>query len=130
MQRRSRPVVLPRGHSSRYLHLIDGIERRRHRGKGSDREDHLGDSLAERRSHRDKFRQADGSFTRQHGGLGLGLAIVRHLIELHGGSIEALSTGAGATFVVRLPRPALDPSVAASGVSDEVPHDDHGKGNS
>jgi PAS domain S-box-containing protein len=54
----------------------------------------------------DKFRQADASFTRQHGGLGLGLAIARHLIELHGGSIEARSAGEGngATFVVRLPR--------------------------
>jgi signal transduction histidine kinase len=54
----------------------------------------------------DKFRQADASFTRQHGGLGLGLAIARHLIELHGGSIEARSVGEGngATFVVRLPR--------------------------
>jgi len=53
----------------------------------------------------DKFRQADASFTRQHGGLGLGLAIARHLIELHGGSIEARSAGegTGATFVVRLP---------------------------
>jgi PAS domain S-box-containing protein len=53
----------------------------------------------------DKFRQADGSFTRQHGGLGLGLAIARHLVELHGGSIEARSEGEGkgATFVVRLP---------------------------
>jgi signal transduction histidine kinase len=53
----------------------------------------------------DKFRQADGSFTRQHGGLGLGLAIARHLVELHGGSVVAKSDGEGlgATFVVRLP---------------------------
>jgi PAS domain S-box-containing protein len=56
----------------------------------------------------DKFRQADASFTRQHGGLGLGLAIARHLTELHGGSIDAHSAGegSGATFVVRLPLPA------------------------
>jgi PAS domain S-box-containing protein len=55
----------------------------------------------------DKFRQGDASFTRQHGGLGLGLAIARHLVELHGGSIEARSPGegSGATFVVRLPMP-------------------------
>jgi signal transduction histidine kinase len=55
----------------------------------------------------DKFRQADASFTRQHGGLGLGLAIARHLVELHGGSIDARSEGegSGATFVVRLPLP-------------------------
>jgi len=53
----------------------------------------------------DKFRQADGSFSRQHGGLGLGLAIARHLVELHGGSIEARSEGEGrgATFLIRLP---------------------------
>jgi len=56
----------------------------------------------------DKFRQADASFTRTYGGLGLGLAIARHLIELHGGTIEAQSEGEGkgATFIVRLP---LDP---------------------
>ena len=60
----------------------------------------------------DKFRQADASFTRQHGGLGLGLAIARHLIELHGGSIEVRSAGegTGATFVVRLPYPAAGES--------------------
>jgi CheY-like chemotaxis protein len=53
----------------------------------------------------DRFRQADGAITRKHGGLGLGLAIVRHLVELHGGSIGAESggDGKGATFVVRLP---------------------------
>jgi PAS domain S-box-containing protein len=53
----------------------------------------------------DRFRQADSTSTRQHGGLGLGLAIARHLIEIHGGSIEARSggEGEGATFTVRLP---------------------------
>jgi CheY-like chemotaxis protein len=53
----------------------------------------------------DRFRQADSTSTRQHGGLGLGLAIARHLIEIHGGSIEARSNGEGegAAFIVRLP---------------------------
>ncbi len=51
------------------------------------------------------FRQADGTTTRRFGGLGLGLAIVRHLIELHGGTIwaESLGEGQGAIFRVRLP---------------------------
>jgi signal transduction histidine kinase/ActR/RegA family two-component response regulator len=53
----------------------------------------------------DRFRQEDGSISRRHGGLGLGLAIVRHLVELHAGSVEAHSEGegAGARFVVHLP---------------------------
>jgi PAS domain S-box-containing protein len=53
----------------------------------------------------DRFRQADQKASRQHGGMGLGLAIVRHLVELHGGNVSATSEGEGqgATFTVRLP---------------------------
>lgn len=66
----------------------------------------------------DRFRQADSTSTRHHGGLGLGLAIARHLIEIHGGQIEAKSggAGAGATFTVRLP-------VAGSRVEQIVPRE-------
>ncbi len=53
----------------------------------------------------DRFRQADSTITRRHGGLGLGLAIVRNLVELHEGSVQAESAGEGygASFIVRLP---------------------------
>ncbi len=53
----------------------------------------------------ERFRQADSSYTRKHSGLGLGLAIVRHLVELHGGTITAHSagTGQGSSFTVKIP---------------------------
>ncbi len=62
----------------------------------------------------DRFRQGESHMTREHGGLGLGLAIVRHLVELHGGTVSAESEGEGrgATFRVRLPlqrQPAAEP---------------------
>ena len=61
----------------------------------------------------DTFRQSDSRSTRRHGGLGIGLSIVKHLVDLHGGSIEALSDGAGkgAEFVVRLP---VSPLISAT----------------
>ena len=66
----------------------------------------------------DRFSQADGSLKRKHGGLGLGLAIVRHLVELHGGevSVQSAGLGQGTTFTVKLPltslaEPAVQPLV-------------------
>jgi len=69
----------------------------------------------------DRFRQADTSTTRQHGGLGLGLSIVRQLVELHGGSVavESRGEGQGATFTVRIPlQPALPDWNVAAGIPD------------
>ncbi len=61
----------------------------------------------------ERFRQADSSTTRKHGGLGLGLALVKHLVELHGGTVQAQSAGQdqGATFIVTLPCTAPDSSI-------------------
>ncbi len=66
----------------------------------------------------DRFRQADSSMNRMHGGLGIGLAIVRHVVELHGGSVRVASEGAGrgTTFAIMLPvAPDDNGVVAASG---------------
>jgi PAS domain S-box-containing protein len=62
----------------------------------------------------DRFRQADSTSTRQHGGLGLGLAIARHLVEIHGGSVSASSAGngRGALFTVKLPLVGSIPETA------------------
>ena len=60
----------------------------------------------------ERFRQEDGSISRRHGGLGLGLAIVRHLVELHSGAVEAQSEGEGrgARFIVGLPIGSKSPA--------------------
>jgi CheY-like chemotaxis protein len=60
----------------------------------------------------DRFRQADGGSTREHGGLGLGLSIARQLTEMHGGTIEASSggIGTGATFRLKLPLTIVHPA--------------------
>ena len=70
----------------------------------------------------ERFRQADSSTTRAHGGLGIGLAITRQLVEMHGGTVRAESEGAGkgATFVVTLPLPAEE---LAAGTLRDMPLD-------
>jgi PAS domain S-box-containing protein len=83
----------------------------------------------------DRFRQADSTTTRPYGGLGLGLAIVRHLVEQHQGTIRADSEGEGkgATFTVALPLLVTDPSETASNSQNlaasslDSPHSQNGK---
>jgi signal transduction histidine kinase len=67
----------------------------------------------------ERFRQEDSSVTRESFGLGLGLSIAKHLVELHGGTIAASSRGPGhgATFVVELPGTVVEPGMSATVVA-------------
>ena len=71
----------------------------------------------------DRFRQADQSFTRAHGGLGLGLSIVKQVVELHGGHVSAASEGPGrgALFTVRLPQAAVAEELAPEAPANKQP---------
>jgi len=73
----------------------------------------------------DRFRQADSSMSRRHSGLGLGMAIVRHLVELHGGtvSVESPGEGLGATFRLRLPTRRAEVAPVAEVEDREPPAD-------
>src|SRR5207247_2099531 len=68
------------------------------------------------------FMQADGSTTRHHGGLGLGLSIVKHLVQAHGGVVTAHSggEGQGATFIVRLPSAIAFAEQAELGIASDM----------
>ncbi|MGD0675706.1 MAG: ATP-binding protein [Polyangiaceae bacterium] len=69
----------------------------------------------------DRFKQADGSATREHGGLGLGLSIVRHVVEAHGGTVEARSDGPGRGAELRIDLPVSPFETAVAPVAAEAP---------
>ncbi|HEX7086130.1 MAG TPA: ATP-binding protein, partial [Vicinamibacterales bacterium] len=68
----------------------------------------------------ERFRQADSRFSREHGGLGLGLSIVRELVELHGGTVSAFSDGPGKGALFRVELPALVPGRAQPSSSESL----------
>lgn len=72
----------------------------------------------------ERFRQEDGSMTRKYGGLGLGLSIVKHLVEMHGGTVEARSGGKdkGSTFLLKIPL-ATQPNLTQASNSSSIPKD-------
>ncbi|MFS8086411.1 MAG: PAS domain S-box protein, partial [Acidobacteriota bacterium] len=78
----------------------------------------------------ERFRQAESAVTRSHRGMGLGLAIVRHLIELHGGRVTAMSEGEnqGSTFTIHLPLAAVTQPTLASAVQLQTSADESLKG--
>ena len=80
----------------------------------------------------DRFRQADASASRRHGGLGLGLALVRQIVELHGGSVTAESAGTdrGSTFVLRLPVATTQPGTRRRGSGSRSRHAERREGSS
>jgi len=77
-----------------------------------------------------RFQQGDGTITRRHGGLGLGLAIARHLVEMHGGTIEAASEGLdkGSTFTVGIPLRLSGTLVSPTPLSTAPESDSNGGG--
>jgi len=74
----------------------------------------------------ERFRQADGGITRRHGGLGLGLSIVKQLVEMHGGTVQVASEGkdCGASFVLRLPAASVRSGNAPLGAERAAPPPD------
>jgi len=76
----------------------------------------------------DRFRQADMGTTRRHGGLGLGLAIVRHLVELHGGKVLAESAGEGLGTTFKVSLPILTPSDAVGAAAGVLAPSHYGAG--
>jgi signal transduction histidine kinase len=75
----------------------------------------------------DRFRQADSTATRKYGGLGLGLAIVRHLVEMHGGTVQAYSAGLGKGASLKVQLPLMESHEVEASVSSLIERETHGR---